>query len=56
MLLLNDDGRGFYKNLIDGKGTGLANIKKRAEIIGGIFTPKSKINVGTMPEIKISVK
>ena len=51
-ILLNKDGH----FLVLRKGIGLANIKKRSEIIGGIFTPESKINVGTMPEIKISVK
>ncbi len=53
VLLLKDNGKGFDKNLVIGKGIGLANIKKRAEIIGGIYLLESKINVGTTVEIKI---
>ncbi|MEQ1553477.1 MAG: ATP-binding protein, partial [Ferruginibacter sp.] len=56
MLFLEDDGKGFDKNSIYKKGIGLNNMKKRAEIIGGIFTMESKIGIGTKVSITISGK
>ncbi len=45
-LVLKDDGKGFDTNHTT-KGIGLANMKKRTEIIGGTFNIESKINKGT---------
>jgi signal transduction histidine kinase len=53
ILTLTDDGKGFEKNNIKSNGIGLSNMKKRTEIIGGIFTLESKPNKGTILEIKI---
>jgi signal transduction histidine kinase len=53
MLSLQDDGKGFDKNNIKSNGIGLGNMKKRTEIIGGIFTLESKPNKGTNLTIEI---
>ena len=52
-LILQDDGEGFDKNKITSTGIGLSNMKKRAEIIGGIFTLESKLGIGTKLTIEI---
>jgi signal transduction histidine kinase len=55
ILSLQDDGKGFEINNIKSNGIGLSNMKKRTEIIGGIFTLESKPNKGTTLEIKINL-
>jgi signal transduction histidine kinase len=52
-LTLQDDGKGFDINKISGNGIGLSNMKKRAEIIGGIFNLDSNPNKGTNLTIEI---
>lgn len=52
-LLLKDDGKGFDINNSSGKGIGLTNMKKRAELIGGIFQLESNEKTGTSLCIKI---
>ncbi len=52
-LSLQDDGKGFeIKNNTNG-GIGLANMKKRAELIGGSFNLESKKDSGTQLSITI---
>lgn len=52
-LILKDDGKGFDTNNTSGNGIGLANMKKRAELIGGIFLMESNEKGGTTLSIKI---
>ncbi len=52
-LILQDNGKGFDKNTISQKGIGLSNMKKRTEIIGGIFSLESNLGVGTTLSIEI---
>ncbi len=51
-LLVQDDGKGFDNN-VSGKGSGLVNMKSRAERLNGSFTIDSKINQGTQLTIRI---
>jgi signal transduction histidine kinase len=53
ILSLQDDGKGFEINNIKRNGIGIGNMKKRTEIIGGIFTLESKPNKGTNITIEI---
>jgi signal transduction histidine kinase len=46
-LILEDDGNGFDTNKITSNGIGLSNMKKRAEMIGGIYKLESTIGMGT---------
>jgi signal transduction histidine kinase len=52
-LILEDNGKGFDKNMISHKGIGLSNMKKRTEMIGGTFNLESKPNKGTTLSIEI---
>jgi signal transduction histidine kinase len=52
-LFLQDDGIGFDIKKEINKGIGLKNIKKRIEILGGIYSLESKINIGTKLTIEI---
>ncbi len=52
-LLLQDDGKGFNVNSATQNGIGLANMKKRAGMIGGTFSLKSERNLGTKLIIEI---
>jgi signal transduction histidine kinase len=54
-LYLQDDGKGFDTSITTNKGIGLANMKKRAEMIGGEFTLESKVNNGTKLTIEIPI-
>lgn len=49
---LSDDGKGFDINKINSSGSGLQNMKKRTEIIGGQFLLESGVN-GTQLTIKL---
>jgi signal transduction histidine kinase len=53
MLDLTDDGIGFESDKMYANGIGLANMKKRTEMLGGIFNLKSTMNIGTKLEIEI---
>lgn len=55
-LFLEDDGKGISLDTLKSKGIGLSNIKKRTEMIGGIFELKSKEKEGTQMTIIIPVK
>ncbi len=46
-MTLKDNGKGFYIDNIDGNGNGLENIKKRAQLIGGVLKINSKVGEGT---------
>ena len=50
---LQDDGRGFEKNTVAGKGIGLRNMEKRIKLIGGKFTLKSIEQTGTIVQLEI---
>jgi signal transduction histidine kinase len=52
-LVLQDDGKGFDTNNLSDKGIGLTNMKKRAELIGGISQLESNGKTGTTLSIKI---
>lgn len=52
-LQLKDDGKGFDPEKMIGNGIGLKNMKKRAELINGIFTLDSTIGSGTKIDIEI---
>jgi signal transduction histidine kinase len=51
-LSLHDDGIGFDVDTIQNKGIGLSNMKKRSEIIGGIYSFQSN-STGTHLQIQI---
>lgn len=55
-LTLNDDGKGFDVNASSSNGIGLKNIRKRAELIGGLYTLKSQDGLGTTLTIDIPLK
>lgn len=52
---ISDDGKGFSENEISGKGIGLMNIKKRAEVIGASVSIESKPNVETKMQLLIPI-
>jgi signal transduction histidine kinase len=52
-LQLRDDGNGFDLTAVTGNGIGLTNMKKRTELIGGIFNLESKVGAGTKLNIEI---
>jgi signal transduction histidine kinase len=52
-LVLVDDGKGFDSTKIYTNGIGLKNMKKRTEMLNGIFSLESKINVGTKITVTI---
>jgi signal transduction histidine kinase len=54
-LSMQDDGKGFDTAEAGGKGIGLSNMKKRAELIGGIYQLESKKNFGTQVNITITL-
>jgi signal transduction histidine kinase len=54
-LSMGDDGNGFDTAEAGGKGIGLSNMKKRAELIGGIYQLESKTNFGTQINITITL-
>lgn len=53
ILKLQDDGVGFESDKMYANGIGLANMKKRTEMLGGKFFLESKTNKGTKLEIEI---
>lgn len=53
LLTISDDGKGFASEIISEKGTGIANMKRRAGLLNGIFTIESKPDCGTFINIKI---
>ena len=53
LLKISDDGKGFASDSISEKGTGIANMKRRADLLKGIFTIDSKPDCGTSIKIKI---
>jgi signal transduction histidine kinase len=52
-LKLTDDGKGFDVKKITSKGIGLANMKTRAELIGGVYSIDSNPGIGTKLSIAI---
>jgi signal transduction histidine kinase len=54
-LFLKDDGKGFDTNHTNTNGIGLANMKKRTEMIGGEFILESELNKGTKLTIEIPI-
>jgi signal transduction histidine kinase len=52
---LEDDGRGFNVNKNKNVGTGLIHIKKRAKLIGAIYTLESNKNMGTKLTLELFV-
>jgi len=54
-IVLRDDGIGFDIENSKGKGIGLANMKKRVELIGGRYLLQSTKNEGTTLTIEISI-
>jgi signal transduction histidine kinase len=51
---IEDDGCGFDLNSNkENHGIGISNMQKRIEVIGGTFNLSSKLNIGTMLEIKV---
>lgn len=54
-IVLSDDGVGFDIENIHKNGIGLANMKKRVELIGGNYLLQSIKNVGTTLNIEISI-
>ncbi len=53
LLQLKDDGKGFDTTIVNGKGIGLNNMKKRTELIGGKYYLESQIGSGTKLDIEI---
>ena len=53
LLTLKDDGVGFYTNTIKPNGIGLKNMRKRTELIQGIFILNSELGKGTQLTLKI---
>jgi len=52
-LMLKDDGVGFDTNTLKSNGIGLENMRKRTEMIQGIFILNSEIGKGTHLTLKI---
>jgi signal transduction histidine kinase len=52
-LQLTDNGKGFDMKKISGNGIGINNMKKRTELIGGIFKLESSVEWGTKLNIEI---
>jgi signal transduction histidine kinase len=55
-LALEDDGNGFDPTQTKSNGIGLSNMKKRTEMIGGVFNFETQIGLGTKLIITISPK
>ncbi|MBP6024602.1 sensor histidine kinase [Ferruginibacter sp.] len=55
-LQLTDDGKGFDMKKTSGNGIGLNNMKKRTELIGGIFKLESSEEGGTKLNIEIPLR
>jgi signal transduction histidine kinase len=53
VLTLRDDGIGFDMNTLKSNGIGLENMRKRTEMIQGIFILNSEIGKGTQLTLKI---
>lgn len=53
LLYLSDNGIGFDSDKFYANGIGLSNMKKRTELLGGIFTLKSTPKTGTELQIEI---
>lgn len=53
IILMSDNGKGFLESETKGKGIGLANIKKRAAVIGASVFVESQLNVGTKMQLFI---
>lgn len=51
--VLTDDGIGFNMKALENKGIGLANMKKRVELLQGKVKIKSELNKGTTVELNI---
>jgi signal transduction histidine kinase len=52
---LEDDGKGFNVNKNKNAGTGLIHIKKRAKLIGALYTLESNKNEGTKLTLELPV-
>ncbi len=52
-ICIADNGKGFIENNVHGRGIGLINIKKRAEIIGALVSIEGKPNTGTKMQLLI---
>ncbi len=55
-LQIEDDGKGFDKNLLTKKGNGLANMKHRIESTGGEIIFESSLNKGTQISITYAIE
>lgn len=53
-LILQDDGIGFLIDTASSNGIGLANIKKRIELMDAVYNLESKPNYGTKLSIRIT--
>jgi len=56
LLIIKDDGKGFFIEKLKSTGIGLKNMKKRTKLIGGSFLLESEKNIGTKLTIEIPLK
>lgn len=54
-ITVEDDGKGFIKAEIDGKGIGLTNVKNRVDYLNGQIEISSALNEGTTINIELNV-
>lgn len=52
-MTLADDGKGFDMEVVQHKGIGLDNIRRRIQVLGGTYTIKSEINKGTILQLTV---
>jgi signal transduction histidine kinase len=55
ILKLEDDGKGFETDVAVEKGIGLDNIRRRVQLMKGVFQLNSKENTGTRLELTVPV-
>lgn len=55
-LCIRDDGRGFMPQAVDGHGLGLAQIRTRVEMSGGMFQVESQPGEGTTVSARLPLK
>jgi signal transduction histidine kinase len=51
--VVSDDGTGFVLEAAAGVGSGLASMRERVALLGGVFRVSSRIGDGTMVEFRV---
>lgn len=55
-VVMQDDGRGFDKELAAAKGMGLHNIRRRAQLMGAVYEIHSQAGKGTRLELTVPIQ